>query len=412
MMSRLDETVAEAERLGLRAAVLFLDLDGFKAVNDAIGHHGGDAVLAEVAARLRSTLRREEFIGRLGGDEFAIVMSHVASREQIESIAQRIGAVLTQPFTVGDQRFTLSASIGVAVYPDDAQTRGDLLAAADAAMYRAKEQGGARIRFGDGDWTTEASVGGMAPADLTSEPRDIGYLLAYQPIVDARDGRITGAEALIRRVHPLHGLLAPEHGWSISRDEDARRALDRWVLREAASQAHSWAAGGADLRVDVNLAAYDPREIETLFGDEGLSGDLARLRIEISAAQFAGGDTAEFVAFVERCVTSGMSFALDEFDAGLASLQSLAALPVRAIKLARGLTEHVAESRTAQALVQATVVVAKSLGWSVVAKGVETQAQQEALVSLGVDGVQGFHIAHPMTAIDFAAWLRDRQGRA
>jgi diguanylate cyclase (GGDEF)-like protein len=391
--------------------VLFIDIDGFKAVNDTIGHRAGDDVLAEVAHRLRSTLRREEFIGRLGGDEFAIIMTHVNQRHQLESIAQRIGSVLTAPFAVGDQRFSLAASIGVAIYPDDATTRDELLAVADAAMYQAKEQGGARIRFREGGWTSEAGVGGVAPAYLTSEPHEHGYLLAYQPVVDVPSGRVVAAEALVRRVHPVHGLLAPEHGWSIARDEAGRRDLDRWVLREATSQARAWSLGGSDLFVDVNLAAYDPREIETLFSDEALTSDLSRLRVEMSVSQFAS-PSDEFRSFVERILTSGMSFVLDHFDGGFGTLQSLSHLPVRAVKLDRSLVENLGSSGTSRALVEATVAVAKSMGWQVVAKGVETAAQQELLVSLGVDGVQGYHIAHPMTAIDFGIWLRDRASGA
>ena len=413
LLTRLDETIAEAERLGTRAAVLFIDIDGFKAVNDTIGHRGGDVVLAEVAQRLRSTLRREEFIGRLGGDEFAIIMTHVAQRHQIESIAQRIGSVLTAPFVVDEHRFSLAASIGVAIYPDDATTRVELLSIADAAMYQAKEQGGARIRFREGGWTSEASVGGVAPAYLSTEPYEHGFILAYQPVVDVKTQRVVAAEALVRRVHPVHGLLAPEHGWSIARDEAGRRDLDRWVLREATSQAHAWAMGGGEFFVDVNLAAYDPREIEMLFSDESATADLRRLRIEMSASQFQS-QSPEFAAFVERCTRSGIAFVLDRFDGGLGSLQSLGHLPVKALKLDRSLVESVAENPTSRALVEGTVVVAKSLGWQVIAKGVETAMQQDLLVSLGVDGVQGFHIAHPMTAIDFGLWLRDREsgGRA
>jgi diguanylate cyclase (GGDEF)-like protein len=408
LLTRLDETIAEAGRLGTRAAVLFIDIDGFKAVNDTIGHRGGDAVLAEVAQRLRSTLRREEFIGRLGGDEFAIIMTHVAQRHQIESIAQRIGSVLTAPFAVDEHRFSLAASIGVAIYPDDATTREELLAVADAAMYKAKEQGGARIRFREGGWTSEAAVGGIAPSYLSTEPYEHGFLLAYQPVIDVKTQRVVAAEALVRRVHPVHGLLAPEHGWSIARDEPGRRDLDRWVLREATSQAHAWAMGGGEFSVDVNLAAYDPREIEVLFSDETATADLHRLRIEMSASQFQS-QSPEFAAFVERCTTSGIAFVLDRFDGGFGSLQSLGHLPVKAIKLDRALVESVASNQTSRALIEGTVVVAKSLGWQVIAKGVETAMQQELLVSLGVDGVQGFYIAHPMTAIDFGLWLRQRE---
>ncbi len=410
LLGRLDETIAEAQALSARAAVLFVDIDGFKAVNDSVGHRGGDHVLAEIAGRLRSTLRREEFIGRLGGDEFAIIMSHAAGRTQIESIAQRFASVLTNPFTLDGHRFALSASIGVAIYPDDATTRDELLAAADAAMYQAKAEGGSRIRFHSGGDTSIGDAGStpfIATDGDADSPKSTSYLLTYQPVVDTA-GAVLAAEALIRRVDPRHGLLAPEHGWSIMRDEETRRAIDRWVLHEAVSQARAFGDITPDLRIDVNLAAYDPREIEALFSDAVLEPDLERIRIEIAASQFVQ-PSDEFLAFVERCVTSRIGFVLDRFDGGLATLQSLAHLPVRAIKLDRSLVEALEQGTAARALIEGTVIVARSLGWLVVAKGVETQRQQELLVTLGVDGVQGFQIAHPMTAIVFGNWLRERR---
>lgn len=399
VLARLDEAIAEAERSGGRVAVLFLDIDGFKTVNDTVGHRAGDDVLAEVAQRLRGTIRREEFIGRLGGDEFAIVMPHLGERTEIESIAQRIGGVLTFPFSVDTYRFSLSASIGVAIYPDDATAREELIDCADAAMYSAKDQGGSRIRF-----RTQPSEG--VPSEISDEPRDIGYLLTYQPILDLRTGEVSEAEALIRRLHPLHGLLAPERGWSIARDEPGRRALDRWVLREAVSQARAWHRAGASLRIDINLAAFDPEEIEALAADPVLGKDVHHLRVEVSPQQF--GNSGALDAFIEACMRHGIRFALDGFDGQLSTLATLAHLPIDAVKLDRSLVESVLASRTARAIVEGTVVIAKSLGWRVVAKGVETAAQHEALIALGCDAVQGFHIAHPMSAVDFGTWLRDR----
>jgi diguanylate cyclase (GGDEF)-like protein len=409
LLRRLDEAIAEADALEGRAAVLFLDIDGFKGVNDTVGHRGGDTVLAEVAERLRGTLRREEYIGRLGGDEFAIVMPRVVNRTEIESIAQRIAGVLTFPFGVEDYRFSLSASIGVAIYPDDAADRDDLLACADAAMYAAKDDGGSRVRFRD-------AVGGFengiveATNALGGERREAGYLLCYQPILELATGRISSVEALIRRVHPLHGLLAPERGWSIARDENGRRALDRWVLREAATQARSWAAAGIPVRIDVNLAAFDLREIDALLEDPELAQDARRLRIELAPEQFADSEqAAKILGFVQHCAQNGIGLALDGFDGGLGTLASLASLPIDAIKLDRPLIEGVGSSRTSRAVVEGSIIVAKSLGWSVIAKGVENGAQQDALVALGCDAVQGFFIAHPMTAVDLGTWLRERR---
>ena len=404
---RLDEALREAERDAGRAAVLFLDIDGFKSVNDTVGHRGGDVVLAEVAQRLRGTLRRDEYIGRLGGDEFAIVIPTIADRSEIESIAQRIGGVLSFPFGVDGYRFSLSASIGVAVYPEDATSRDDLLGCADAAMYAAKDDGGSRVRFRDTtDPFQDASF--AARSALAGEPRDVGYLLCYQPIVELRSGRVTAAEALIRRIHPVHGLLAPERGWSIAHDEAGRRALDRWVLREASAQARAWHLAGTPINVDVNLAAFDPEEIDALLSGEEAAADARRLRVEISAARFVEPGADRIGRFVEHCAANGIGLVLDGFEGGLGGIAALSALPIDALKLERSLVEGITVSRTTRAIVEGSIIVARSLGWSVVAKGAETSAQYDALVSLGCDAVQGFYVAHPMTAADFGTWLHDR----
>lgn len=409
--ARLDAVLEESVRIKARTAVLFLDVDGFKAVNDTVGHRGGDIVLTEIAQRLRVTLRREEYIGRLGGDEFAIIMPHVTDRTEIDSIAQRIRGVLVAPFSVDDYRFSLSASIGVAVFPDDSTTRDGLLASADAAMYAAKDEGGGRIRFREafgalGDDRPLAVAHSHPDGDVL----DIGYILCYQPIVEPRGMRVIAAEALIRRIHPVHGLLAPERGWSIARDEAGRRALDRWVLREAATQSRAWNRAGMPMRIDVNLAAFDPREIDALLGDDALATDVRRLRIEIATEQFSdASQTERIAAFVEHCARNGIGFALDGFDGSLGSLASLSHLPIDALKLERPLVESVLRSPTSRAIVEGTIIVAKSLGWSVIAKGVETATQQEALVALGCDGIQGYYVAHPMTAGDFGTWLGEQR---
>jgi diguanylate cyclase (GGDEF)-like protein len=396
VLGKLDEAISEAERVGERVAVLFVDIDGFKNVNDTVGHRGGDVVLAEVAQRLRGTLREQECIGRLGGDEFAIVMPHISDRDAIEAIAQRIEGVLTFPFVIDEYRFALSASIGVAVYPDDAKAREDLLACADAAMYSAKEEGGSRVRFGE-------------PAYASEVERE-NHLLCYQPILNLQTGRIVSVEALVRRVHPVHGMLAPERGWSIARDEAGRRSLDRWVLREALTQARAWQLAGTPMRIDVNLAAFDRRDIDELLADDSLSRDVGRLRIEIAPEQFRGAEPQEAIAeFVEHCGESGLGFVVDGFDGSLGALAALSKLPIDAVKLDRTFVESVLTSRTARAIVEGTILVAKSLGWSVIAKGVETLAQHDALVALECDEIQGFYVAHPMTAPEFETWLSERE---
>jgi predicted signal transduction protein with EAL and GGDEF domain len=372
-----------------------------------VGHRGGDTVLAEIAQRLRGTLRRDEYLGRLGGDEFAIVMPCIADRGEIEAIAQRIGSVLSFPFEVEDRHFSLSASIGVAQYPDDAIGRDDLLACADAAMYVAKEDGGGRVLF-----CNVAGTGGRRPAfptrmALTAAPDLRDYVLCYQPILDLRSGRVSAAEALIRRFHPVHGLLAPERGWSIAQDEAGRRALDRFVMQEATAQARLWNECGISVRIDLNLAAFDVAELDALLAQDGAAGDARRVRIELSARLFEGGAT-RVLRFVERCAENGIGFAFDGFEGGLAILPSLSHLPIDAMKLERCLVESIAVSRTTRAIVEGSIVVARALGWNVIAKGVETGAQHDALLALGCDAMQGFFVAQPMPADDFGQWLRAR----
>jgi diguanylate cyclase (GGDEF)-like protein len=408
LFERLDESLAAAERYGRRCAVIYLDVDGFKAVNDTVGHHAGDAVLAEMALRLRGTLRREEYIGRLGGDEFAIILPQVGAREDIDQVAQRIGQVMAPPFVVGRYRFALSVSAGVAIYPNDASTRDDLLACADAAMYSAKEAGRARIYFHDEhvEALDEPLAGrwGERPFD----PFDGGYLLCYQPMLDFQTNGIQGVEALIRRVHPYHGPLAPERVLTTARDEATRCALDRWVLQETASQTRAWCSAGTPLRVDVNLASLAAEELEELLAGDAFARDCSHVSLQVRAPLLCG-DAAASARFLEICRLRRIALSLDDFDGGLGLLRALEPFPIEAVKLDRTLVESVAQSRTARAIVEGTVLVARALGWRVIAKGVETAAQCEMLAALGCDGIQGVLVAHPMTALDFGHWLNLRR---
>jgi diguanylate cyclase (GGDEF)-like protein len=405
LFDRLDEALAAAERHRRRCAVMFLDVDGFKAVNDTVGHHAGDKVLAEMAQRLRGTLRREEYIGRLGGDEFAIILPQVAAREEIEQVAQRIGQVLAFPFVVDHYRFALSASIGVAIYPNDASARDELLACADTAMYSAKEAGRARIHFHDEMSADELAAPALGRrGELSFDPFDIGYLLCYQPVLDFKTNGVASAEALIRRVHPYHGLLAPERILTSVRDKAARRALDRWVMREAATQTRAWHVAGKSIRVEVNLASFEPGEFEELLADDTNTIDFSHVCLEVPAHLLRGDDQA-LTRFLDLCRSRRITISLDDFDGGIRLIGALAPYPIDALKLDRTLIENLTQSRTAQAVVEGTVLVARALGWRVIAKGVETAAQREMLAALGCDGIQGFIVAHPMTALDFGNWL-------
>ena len=304
---------------------------------------------------------------------------------------------------VEQYRFALSASVGVAVYPNDATERDDLLTCADAAMYSAKQGGRARMHYHD-PASIDAGSSAAPPSDLALEPGEIGYLLCYQPILELATSDVVSAEALIRRVHPFHGLLAPERILTSVRSPEERRSLDRWVLREAATQIRAWHLAGKTMQVEVNLASFDPEDFDAVLADDNDSIDFSRISVEISETLLRG-DRGKIGDFLSRCKARGMSISLDNFEGGLAALSTLAHLPIDAVKLDRMLVESITLSKTAAAIAEGSIKVAKTLGWRVIAKGVETTGQFELLQALGCDSVQGFRIGHPMTALDFANWL-------
>jgi diguanylate cyclase (GGDEF)-like protein len=414
---RLDESIAEAQRLEVAAAVLFVDMDGFSSVNDTVSHEAGDAVLREVADRLRTTVRREEFIGRWGGDEFVIILMPVKSIAQIEAVANRITTVLAEPFAAGGSSFTLGASIGVAQFPDDETDARRLLAAADAAMYRAKEDGGACIRFHDGRRAGGPHVPPRAPEEPAVEaPVDtppagrgeVAYVVIYEPIYHLRDGDVGAAEAQLRRVDAERGLLGAAQSRSVEDDPQTRREADAWLLRETLELGRTLAASGFELAYDLRLAAYDAGVLEAMSDGGFGAADWRRIRISVCAAE-AAQPTAVFEDFLEACARFGVGFVLDWFDGSLASLHAVSNLPVYTLRIGSGVIERTAAQPGGLALLEGTLAGARALGWRMIASGVETLEQRDFVVELGVDGVQGPYVARAMTASDFVAWLAARR---
>jgi len=347
----------------------------------------------------------------------------VKSAAQIEAVAARIANVLDEPFTYAERSFALGASIGVALYPDDEVDPDRLRNAADAAMYRAKEDGGARIRFHDGRRaggphttrsTPDAPPGrpdappAHTPAFASAPSSDAGYLVTYEPIYYLREAEICAAEAVVRRVDPERGLLPANGSMPLESDPLALRALDEWVVREALAEGRTLASGGFELALDVRLATRDASIFDRLNSNGFTTADWRRIRVAVDARDAAEpGSAAEH--FLELCARHGLGFVLDGFEGSLAELHTMASVPVFTLRVNTAFIEGTAAQPGGLALLQGTLSGARALGWRMIANGVETQEQRDFVVTLGVDGVQGPYVGHAMTANDFAGWLKNRR---
>jgi EAL domain-containing protein (putative c-di-GMP-specific phosphodiesterase class I) len=396
---------------------------------------------------LRDSVRRDEFVARWAGDEFVVLLFPV-TLAQIEIVGQRIANVLSRPFAYGDHTFQLGVSIGVAMYPSDATEGEQLVELADAAMYQAKDDPGACIRFRNGrraggphprgtrrgEAPAASAASGPSPdepvePDVSAppaapapdalpppEPRldapfDGGLLLQYEPVYDMRDADVRGAQVRVRRIDPERGLLPDDPldrtGW----DAEAARAADAWILGEVLDDARALAAAGFDLTIDVRLSAVDPAMFERADAEGFEPREWRRIRAAITAAEAA--EPAEgFLAFLDACSRRGIGLVLDDFDGSLTSLQTVAMLPVATLRATTGALSRIAGQPGGHALLEGTLAGARALGWRMIAADVENAQQRDFVIALGVDGVQGPYVGQAMTAVDLVSWLRDRKGES
>jgi len=401
---RAEEQISDRKQP--RLAVLFVDLDGFKPVNDSFGHAVGDVVLQEAARRLRSTARDSDTVARVGGDEFVLLMEVVSSVADCVTLARRLVEVLTQPFAIADRRVEISCSIGIVVYPDQGH-RDKLMANADAAMYAAKRAGGGTYAV----FESHMDAGASEQLSLQNDLRHaiaLGQLqLFYQPKVDGRTGRIRGVEALLRWNHPERGMISPAVFIPIAERFGLIGSIGRWVIDEACRQMAEWADDGVRMRVAINLSVYQLREddlvqrIEAALSRNAI--DPSQLLCEITESVAMEDIKATQRAF-EGLARIGVYLSIDDFGTGYSSLSYLRQLPARQLKIDRSFINDLATSADARAVVDAVVRLAHALGLKVVAEGVETAEQRDILIALGCDELQGFYFARPMPAATLLAW--------
>ena len=408
-LKRLAASVADG-REGAKVVVLFIDLDGFKPVNDALGHATGDLVLKEVATRLRASVRAGDIVARLGGDEFVMLMECETALVDPVIAARRIVEAIGQPIPSSARAIQISCSVGIATYPEHGP-RERLVAHADAAMGEAKRAGG-------NTWAHfEERLEGPRP-EMLGLQNDLRFAieqgqlqLHYQPKVDGRTGETHGVEALLRWIHPEHGFVSPVVFIPIAERFGLIGKLGNWVIDEACRQVEAWAAEGVRMNVAINLSVHQLREndlverIEQALLRHNIDADQLLCEITESVAM---GDVKATQAAFSGLAHIGVLLSIDDFGTGYSSLSYLRRLPARQLKIDRSFVMDLETSSDARAIVSAVVHLAHDLGLGVVAEGVETAGQRDVLVGLDCDELQGYLFARPMRAAEVLPWIAAR----
>jgi diguanylate cyclase (GGDEF)-like protein len=394
-----------------RLAVLFIDLDGFKPINDSFGHAAGDQILCEVANRLRKQARQGDTVARVGGDEFLLLLEDVPDATDCVLVARKVIDLLSTPFAVSGKQVQIACSVGVVLHPDSGQ-RDKLIANADAAMYAAKRAGGNSFALFEPSMGADAGTQLELLSDLRQALERGEFTLHYQPKISGIGGRIHGVEALLRWTHPVRGNVPPDDFIGMAERFGLIVRIGAWVIDEACRQIAQWRTQGLRMRVAVNLSVYQLRE-------SGLADTVQQAleRHAVDASQLMC-EITESVAMEDMKITKrafdglariGVYLSIDDFGTGYSSLSYLRQLPARQLKIDRSFVSDLESSGDARAVVEAVIGLAHALGLLVVAEGVETAGQRDILLTMACDELQGFYFARPMPADTLLEWSRGQK---
>ncbi len=410
LADRLQQAIAQCQRRSQFVAVAYLDLDGFKAINDSHGHDVGDQLLIALAGRMKSTLRDGDTLARIGGDEFAAILVDLDSVVECEPVLRRLLQVAAEKITVGDKQVQVSASIGVTVYPLDGSDPDLLMRHADQAMYQAKQSGKNRFQLFDleHDEAVQGHQARLSQMRQALERQE--FVLYYQPKINMRTQQVVGVEALIRWQHPQRGLLAPLVFLPDADDNPLSVAIGEWVIDTALAQMDRWRQAGHAMAVSVNIGAYQLQQADftqrlqaLLQAHSAVPASQLQLEVlETSALQ----DISMTGKVMNQCRAIGVGFALDDFGTGYSSLTYLKHLPAEVLKIDQSFVRDMLEDSSDLAIVQSVIGLASAFARKVLAEGVETQAHGQRLLAMGCELAQGFGIGHPMAAADFDQWLQ------
>jgi diguanylate cyclase (GGDEF)-like protein/PAS domain S-box-containing protein len=408
LADRMRVAMGNAARYSFRLALLFVDLDRFKLVNDSLGHEIGDKLLKIVAERMRSIVRLTDTVGRMGGDEFIVLLSQIEAPEDAARVAEKLIGAVSQPYKVEPHELILTTSIGISIYPDHGKEASSLLRNADASMYSAKEAGRNQYRFYSEESTSRATERLSLERDLRRAVEQNEIYSVYQPQIELATSRVIGVEAFMRWRHPSRGLISPATFIPLAEDTGLILPLGERVLRESCARARHWSDSGFDIGVSVNVSAVQFRQedftdvVVRVLADTGLSPECLQLEVTESVVMQGVESVVQKMRILDA---HGIKVAIDDFGTGYCSLSYLRKFTVDRLKIDQSFIHDLPENADAKAIVGAIVAMGRSLGLRVIAEGVETEAQADFLQSIECDESQGYLYAQPMMINDFETWL-------
>jgi diguanylate cyclase (GGDEF)-like protein/PAS domain S-box-containing protein len=414
LADRMHQELGRARRGGHQLAVCYLDLDGFKPVNDQLGHKAGDQVLIEIAKRLQQALRAGDTLARIGGDEFILLFCDLVQEQQVYLALERVLHEITRPIQIGKESVSVSGSIGVTLFPRDDSDADTLLRHADQAMYQAKEAGKGRFHLFDAEHDRVVKANQATLQRLQTALNRREFVLFYQPKVHLVEGKVFGAEALIRWKHPVRGMLSPAEFLPVLMGTELEIALGEWVIEEALQQIEIWKAQGLALSVSVNVGANHllrPNFLQRLEDSLKRHPSIGPGSLELEVLESAAiDDLGTASAVLARCMALGVHFALDDFGTGYSSLAYFRKLPKGTLKIDQSFVRDMLDDPEDIGIVESVIALAKAFDRPVIAEGVETIEHGAMLVLLGCRLGQGYGIARPMPAADLPAWVEQWHG--
>ena len=411
----LHEQLAQVLRLAGRSksqfALMLIDLDNFKAINDTLGHQAGDELLIRVAERLCASVRQSDLVTRLGGDEFVIVLPNITGPADVAHVAQKVVLAISEPYQIAGKDMRTSPSIGICLYPGDASDGEDMIKKADVAMYHAKSCGRGNYQFFKEDIQAAAVARLAIEADLRVALTKQQFVLHYQPQLDLRSGRLVGVEALIRWRHPERGMISPLEFIPIAEESGLILPIGNWVLEEACKQLAAWRQGGIEhIRMSVNLAASQfvdqalPLRIQSILAATGLPAACLDLEVTESMTMKSPEGAA---AMMKVLTDKQLSLSMDDFGTGYSSLAYLKLFPISTLKIDRSFVKDIETDQNDADICDVVMLLAHKLGLDVVAEGVESKAQLKYLLSIGCEKIQGYLIAKPLPAVEAEQFIRN-----